>query len=150
MNDDFELVDTVYMNICKRVEKDVRQKISMEERNIVLIWDAIGLIGNGGFQWYLRGEMAWTDAPNAFIVVGVPEVADAFQAILSLYPNDTPLADDKQRMNVISKFQEKHSDQYDKLNKIVWSSKDRVVTKTAAYIRRHPELLKMTAEDCPP
>ena len=140
---DFDLTDYVYIAITKKIVRGDMSLLSLEEQTIGLVWDAMGIIGNGGFAYYLAGELSWTEAPAAFDAIGVPEVADAIRTILRLYADETPPTQDDERNAILAKFRARNPQEYDRLNNVVWAAKTRIVAKSGAYIRRHPKLLAL-------
>jgi len=75
---------------------DQLELLSEPCRTAIILATAIGIIGNGGFQYFF--EMDFPDNPeygiftDAFRRVGLSEIADRFAELVALFPFETPHA----------------------------------------------------------
>lgn len=134
-DDDFELVDSIYIILGERVKKGDMSALRPEERVVVLVWDAMGLISIDGIADYICTECSWEQAPDAFDTIGIPEVASAIRCAFAQFSGGVPSGDPDIRKFEAKKFKREKGELHDKLNRVVWSADEKIVLKTAEFIR---------------
>lgn len=139
--DDIKLVDDVVDIILSRVDFSIN-KLSEEERNIVAVATAQGVIDNGGMSFFF--EKDFDDFfPHAMFLkcydaIGAGDCARAIEDVCNLFPNKMPQADMDERFKFLDKLVHGHdadSDQFFKAERVILGNR-RVFELLADYIRR--------------
>jgi hypothetical protein len=72
--------------------------LSEDELNVVLSWQARGVLGNGGFEFHFEGSHPLADVAKRFRTLGFERAADACDHVRSaVFPGGEEPADDKAR-----------------------------------------------------
>ena len=74
---DFSFADDVCSDLGSRAQRDGIQSLSEQERAVLLVWWAQGIIGNGGFEYFYEGASNMIDVAEAFQELGFAEAAQA-------------------------------------------------------------------------
>ena len=99
---DFNVCEGVSSRIIDRYNNDVDVgKATQHESTVVLVWQSLGIIQNGGFRYLLecdfKGDPDFRKAARAFRTIGCQLSADAFDQVLALFPKEKPLPDMERR-----------------------------------------------------
>jgi hypothetical protein len=136
---DWELCDATFVKISDRYNNRVyASKYTPEERVVMLVWHASGLIGNGGFDYLFSGDFegdpGFRLTAEAFSTVGLTRSHEAFEEAFKLFPEGHMPEDAEQRMVVFKGIDEAVRES---LNQKVWldDSEKTIETKLAGYIR---------------
>lgn len=142
---DVDLVNAVYLKIDDRYadELDVR-KFTPEERAVVLVEHAAGIIDNGGFEYFLegtfKGDPHYRLTAEAFKTVGLTRSYEAFQKLLRIFPDGKVPRTFNKRMSYFNRFRPKVRGE---LSRMVWQDNwdgTRIV-QVAQFIRANAEKL---------
>ena len=125
---DFNLVDATFNAIARRDYATLTQ----HERDLLLIWHADGIIGNGGFRYFVEQRMPFQDVIEALRRVGIPEAVEVVGAALALFPSPLPVSDGDlaRELNALRV-------QLDELGRRFWEIDNLIVEKLAAFVRTH-------------
>ena len=108
MNKD-DLVQEVFDKYRHEAEKDINL-VPEPERTLMVIYNAHGIIGNGGFRYFFENNFEGIEDYNIFIKcylnLNLPNHAEAIEKILSLFPNNKP----HEKLEKRNKFLEKYFD----------------------------------------
>jgi len=136
--DDFELCSSVYESIISRSQKasPLATNFSEEERVVILVWYAMGVIDNGGFHYLfesaLPGDPYYYLTLEAYKQIGCDRAVEAFEQALRLFPNRKPSTDDHERIQQY----EKHAEHIrNRIDSRFWKEHDDIVKNLAKYIR---------------
>src|SRR5262245_5321203 len=96
--DDFELCNGMFTRIIEYHGDDIdASAISEQERVVLLVWYASGIIGNGGFRYLFEGELQgdphFALTAEAFRATGCKKAAEAVRKTLAMFPNSRPPTD---------------------------------------------------------
>lgn len=81
---------------CLDVLDKVQQLEQLDQpcRTVIIVYSALGLIENGGFQYFFGsnfpGDPPYDVFTQAFSSVGIPELAVRFSKLVSSFPFDDP------------------------------------------------------------
>jgi hypothetical protein len=79
-NDDaFDLVDSVFNKLADKVSQNGEQSLSEEERVVFHIWNALGIIENGSFQYFIENDLNAAAVAACFDELGIPLGAAIFR-----------------------------------------------------------------------
>lgn len=89
---DFDLCDGVFLKIGDRYDHMISaDAYTSEERTVMLVWHAGGIIDNGGFEYLFSGDFpgdpSYRLTAQAFETLGCERATTAFHEALSLFPN---------------------------------------------------------------
>lgn len=137
---DFEICNGAYLllsDACRRAQSEPAHEV---ERDVILTWDASGVIGNGGFAFLLETDFAERDPDFRLVVesldrIGATACRDAFHEFLGHFPNRKVPEDPIQRLE---QFQAKLSkEQRHDLSRRYWRGKPDYQTKLKDYILKN-------------
>jgi|SRR5579862_3596941 len=103
--DDFGLCNELFTRILKHHGEDFDvSKCNEHEQVVLLVWQACGVIDNGGFQYLLecnfKGDPFFAKTAAAFQTIKATKCAEAMAEALSVFPNSKPPADIKARLKI--------------------------------------------------
>lgn len=137
--DDKELCDAVFdrfADFCNVIDVE---ECSEEERVVTLVWQASGILENGGFEYLLAGEFngdeEFVQTAEAFRVIGARESHAAFRRALGVFGEEYP-RNAKQRGAI---FQAVPEAERKAMNEQFWNDAPNVPAGLAAYIRERRE-----------
>src|SRR5262249_23507411 len=103
--DDSKLCDRMFRLILKQYGNDIdAAELSEKECVVLLAYHAMGIIGNGGFNYLFEGNFpgdphfALTAA--AYQAIGCAAAAKAFRQALGLFPGGRPPEDINERLRI--------------------------------------------------
>jgi len=140
-NDDVELCDRLFL-LVHQERSDEKFNENEPDLCVFLVWGALGVLDNGGFQYLFEGDYKPTD-PNlcntrrAFEIVGLRKVVKAFDVAFSAFDRSTPPKNAKQRLKIWGAADKALRDRADK----AWFSNNRISHEVAAFIRRRKDEL---------
>ena len=142
--DDFELCDQLYMRMLKHYGDDVDvSKCKEKDQVVILVWQASGFIGDGGFQYLFEHD--FKDDPDfaktaaAFKTIKAAKCAEAVEEALKLFPDSKPPTDIEKRLEVYQSVSEAKREAIDL--KFFSESKE-MATILAKYIRENRDEFK--------
>lgn len=92
-NDDaFDLVDRAFGNLADKEARLGIHSLSDSEKVLLLLWDAAGVLGNGGFHYVFEKGMRLDDLASCYEQIGMTDAASitklASSEIEDIDPND--------------------------------------------------------------
>src|SRR5262245_23151020 len=119
---DWELCDATFCKISSLYDDKVHaSRYTPEERVVMLVWHAKGIIGNGGFYYLFSGRFdgdpGYRLTADAFKTVGLTRSHEAFEEAFRLFPNGDLPNDLDEREAMLKNIDE---DVLDSLNNKVW------------------------------
>lgn len=84
------------------IEADARgiQALTARQQIVVRTWSARGIIGNGGFRYFLEGETPLLPVVDGYRQLGFAEAADACERVMKAIA-EAPALDDKGRRTAV-------------------------------------------------
>jgi hypothetical protein len=136
---DFELCNEVFLRIAKYHGEDIdASAIGKAERVVFLVWNAFGVIGNGGFRHLFegtfKGDPYFALTAEAFQAIGCWNAAEAVQKALALFPQSRPQEDVQKRLR---HFLKRIKGEPTEMDRQFWSAKPKLMKRLADYIRSH-------------
>jgi hypothetical protein len=128
---DFDYVDGI---VCRAEERKTAAGVCAlrsEEKHAMAIWAAVGVIGNGGFQYFFENELSAEESAEAFDSIGMPKTADIFRTALSLFPGGRPQSDWAEALAFI----QSREDLFAKLSAQIWDADAEAKSRLASYLR---------------
>jgi len=101
--DDFNLCDRMFLLAKQERGIDVEFDERQADLCVLAVWNASGILDNGGFQYLFEHEWAPMDPHllnmrQVFEKLGLPEVVKGFNLAFSAFPNSTPPEEAKLRL----------------------------------------------------
>jgi Domain of unknown function (DUF4375) len=114
--------------------------LSDAERVVVLVMNALGIIGNGGFRYLLEGDLRQDPdlarTTEAFQLIGCEPAVEAFQETLAIFPDSRPPRDIDQRLHhYLTHVTLFPTDQDVRFCR----AQEQIETRLASYIRSHAD-----------
>ena len=142
---DFNLCDGVFVKIGDQYNhRIVADKYRDEERVVMLVWHAGGIIDQDGFEYLFGddfpGDPGYQLTAKAFEQIDCEQAAAAFRQALSAFPGSRPPADVAERMKIYNQVPEAERE---KINRKFWKAdreeagEHRLRHQLAKYIRAH-------------
>src|SRR3989304_1146344 len=143
--DDFDVCNVVFQCIGDRYDHMiVADKYSNEERVVMLVWHATGIIENGGFEYLFEGDFpgdpGFRLTAQAFEQINCEQAATAFREAMALFPNSQVPEDIKVRQKLYKSIPESVREKInEKFFHADWekAGEFRLRHKLAEYIRKH-------------
>jgi hypothetical protein len=108
------------------------------ERVVVFIWDAMGRISNGGFNYLFESVLEWDPdfslTAGAFGTVGCAAAVEAFRLAFSQFDGGTPPSDVDRRLD---EFRRGGPAVRSRANKLFWNAGEEIHRQLAGYVRLH-------------
>lgn len=138
---DFDLCNGVFQRIMDSYGNVIdASALPQEHRTVMLVWHAMGIIGNGGFNYlfegYFPGDPHFALTAKAFHAIDCELAAKAFQRALDLFPNSQPPADIERRLRM---YRRGTGETRHDIDSQFWNANHQIETCLAAYIRNHGE-----------
>lgn len=134
-SDDFNLIDTTFLKIAEKGERQGLGSLTEPEKIIDLIWRASGLIGNGGLQYFYEQEFDAKAVALAYERTGCDKCAEIIRLSLSLFPNSLPQEDWDARIQYI----ESHTELFDSLSTLFWKADAGTEKRLAEFVRANAD-----------
>jgi hypothetical protein len=140
---DGDLCDAQFIAIVDHYGGDLKvNELPVPHRTVLLVWHAMGIIDNGGFQYLFEGDFSgdpgFTLTADAFEEIGCVSAAEAVRGAIALFPNGKVVADIDERLRL---FQSTPESQRTNLTKKFWKASDvgmgEICLKLVTYIRSH-------------
>lgn len=139
----FDLCNEVFERIVAHYGDEIdASALPDEHRTVLLAWHAMGIIGNGGFNYLFEasfdGDPHFLLTAEAFRAIECREAAEAFQRALDLFPNSKPPADISRRLKI---YRRGTGELRHEIDSQFWNASDAIEKCLAAFIRAHEERL---------
>jgi hypothetical protein len=113
-------------------------KLSEEERNVLLAYNAKGFIDNGGFNYLFEsrvpGDPHYALTAAALEDIGSDAAALAFRRALGLFPGSKPPEDDEERLRL---YRSGDSTERSDIDRVFFTADDEIKQCMCEYIRSH-------------
>lgn len=139
--DNFKLCDGVVTRIIEYHGDNIDvSALRQEERVVFLVWQAAGIIGNGGFRYLFegnfKGDPDFALTAEAFQTIGCQKAAEAVQKTLAIFPHSRPPTDiDKRLRYYLKRITSWPTD----MDMQFFEAQDDLTNCLARYIRSHAE-----------
>lgn len=144
---DSDLCNEVFEKIGDRYEHVISaDEYTDEERVVMLVWHANGIVRNGGFEYlfdgYFPGDLDFQLTARAFEQIDCPQAAAMFRKALSLFPNGRIPSNINERWDAYTATDEAERE---RINETFWRTDDdeggewTLRHKLAEYIRKHKD-----------
>ena len=115
----YNVVDAIASRLMAMAEPPGSfQALAPNERTVVLVWNAVGLIGNVGLREFMEAGHDANEVANAFAAIGEGQIADAIRKSVAVLAEGPP-ADSR----------------IDDLERIIYSRDDEVETALFRFIK---------------
>jgi Domain of unknown function (DUF4375) len=118
-------------------------KLRPVECNLLLAYQAWGIIGNGGFNYLFegnfKGDPEFALTAEAYRAIGCAEAAEAFQEALDLFPGGRPPTDIEERLK---RYRKGRGDGRGKIDDRFFEADGAIERCLASYIRSHREVFE--------
>lgn len=138
---DFDLCNGVFLKIGDQYGHVIAaDEYSDEERVVMLVWHAKGIIDNGGFEYLFSGDFpgdpGYRLTAKVFESLESARAVTAFRKALAIFPSSELPADIDSRMEIYLRVSESKREA---INKTFWSAgwDGEIKQKLAQYIRDH-------------
>jgi hypothetical protein len=136
---DFDLCCAVVKQIVKVHGDDLDASvIPVEHRTVLLVWNATGIIGNGGFNYLFErsfgGDPFFALTKEAFDTIGCAPAATAFRKALEMFPGGRPPTDIGRRLTI---YRQGGAARRGHIDNMIWDASDQITECVANYIRAH-------------
>ncbi len=136
---DRDLCGRTFDGICQFHGEPLNlSNLRVEERNVVVVESARGLIGNGGFNYLFEGDFSADDyrwMAQAFETIGAASAAQAFRRALALFPGSQPPADREERLEL---YRKGDGAMRHEIDTSFWDADREITHCLAAHIRSRP------------
>ena len=142
---EFTFVDDIYRRLGDRAERDGLHSLSEQERSVLLVWWAQGIIANGGFEYFYEGACNMAEVADAFQELGFSEAADACRQSMALFPPGVLGEDPERCYEALTRLDAKYvKDFFLPLSRVVWATDDdnQLSAVAANYIRSHADAFR--------
>jgi hypothetical protein len=139
-SEDFDFANTVCSSLGSRAERDGTESLSGPERNVLLVWWAQGIIGNGGFEYFYEGACNMAEVAEAFQELGFSEASQACRQSLTLFPLEILGGDPERFYEWMTRFDEDYIKKFFlPLSRVIWATDDNDLLSytVAQYVRSH-------------
>lgn len=137
---DFNLVNDLFKEIALRCDSDDDYtRLSQPEQVVLLVWNASGIIDNGGFQYFYELTSNMTDVAWAYEELGYVEAAAACRQSMDLFPHSIPPQGHDKRNRLLERRQQVSEAMWEPLNKVLWGVTDQLPARLARYVRSNRE-----------
>ncbi len=137
--DDSKLIDRMFGWITDRHGNDFDASVlAPEERAVILPYHAMGIIGNGGFNYLFEGDFPgdpyFRRTAKAFQRIGCEAAYQAFCKALALFPDSRPPRDIGKRLRI---YRQGTGEKRHEIDVQFWNADDEITQKIAQYVRAH-------------
>ncbi len=144
---DSELWNMVWSRVITRYGDDIDvSSYSEEEKVVILVVQAWGIIGNGGFQYLFegtfKGDPYFVKTVAAFEAIQAHECADALRQELSIFPQSKPPRNIEQRLQL---YDERGGGQPPRSIRMRIGNKDPREYSIDRFYRQSPEIERLLA-----
>jgi hypothetical protein len=138
----FGVVDGLFCKLDDRVQTEGVTSLSAEERIVYFTWAALGVLGNGSFQYFFESQMDVQAAAQSFQGLGLPDAAECFHLAHSLLPDGFDSADWGRQLIMLKE----HEASLDALAQRVLADSKDAEARLADYISTRPRLARLANE----
>src|SRR5947207_15812470 len=130
---EFGFVNGFFRRIAEKKNKSGYESLTAEERVAFLIWDASGIIENGGLQYFYEQEFDAEAVATAYEKIGCQKCAELLRLSFSLFPAAVLQGSWTDRVA----FVERNSEMFDNLSNAFWEADAEMEKRLADYIKLH-------------
>jgi len=132
---DFEYVDKVFCFIAEKEQDNGVACLTCEEKVVLWIWHARGLIENGGIENVLIWEDASVELAEMFDEISLKDLSKVIKKLFSLFPELNPSLNSAKRDKIVSSKASEIKEQLDALTSEFYTSMNCIEIYLAKYIR---------------
>ena len=137
-SDGFELCDGTFCLISEVFGKLEVEKEVEPCRTIRLVFDSVGVIGNGGFHFLFErdygGDPGFIHAAAGFKTIGAHRAYAAFKKALALFPRNSPPKDIEERLEIYESYDKATTDG---IEQEFYSAGEEITRCLAKFIREN-------------
>ena len=128
---EFDFVNGLFLRIAEKKKKNGYDSLTAEERVVFLVWDASGIIENGGLQYFYEQEFDAEAVAAAYEKIGCQKCAELLKLSFSLFPPSVLQGSWSDRVA----FVERNSEMFDNLSNAFWEADEEMEKRLADYIK---------------
>lgn len=134
-NSNFEFLDKLFNRLVGKEERGGSDSLGPEERILMIVWHASGIIENGGFQYFYEQSLDTEAVAAAYKRIGCNRCAELLRLSASLFPDGNPQPNWDGRIDFI----ERNGDLFERLSEAFWEADQQMTDHLAEFVRKHPE-----------
>ena len=138
----FELVNRVCAKLDEKVEKSGMASLTPEERIVWFVWSALGILGNGSFQYFFENDLDPEATACCFQEIGLSNAAECFRLADSLLPAEYSKAEWKRQLEMLQQLEVS----LDTLARAVLSEEKQAEARLEQHILARPKLKSLITE----
>lgn len=138
-NNRFALVDGLFCKLDDKVQSMGVASLSAEERVVYFTWAALGVVGNGSFQYFFENKMDANATAQSFQEIGLTVTAECFRLAKSFLPEEYDSADWNRQLRLL----QEHEASFDALAQKVLADRKQTEARLADYISTQPNLARL-------
>jgi hypothetical protein len=141
-NSDFDSIDNLFCRLVEKKDEVGDRSLTEEERVVLLVWHASGVIENGGFQYFYEQKLDAEAVAVAYDKIGCQKCAELLRLSLSLFPAAILNSSWNERIE----FVEANSETFDSLCSAFWEADKGMQQRLMEYIKNHREKIGKGAD----
>ncbi len=130
-NSDFNSINELVLRITEKVRKLGIHSITEFENTVSLIWQASGIIENGGFQYFYEHELDAEVVAQAYERIGCVKCAEILRLSWSLFPDSLQTASLEERIE----YMRQNKDVFYDLSNLFWEADTQMEKRLAEYVK---------------
>lgn len=111
MNPEFFFAESVVARIGKKEEAVGRSELNDVENAIISVWDALGLVGNGGIQYWLLSDRAYPSIVSDLKKMELESLSAVMDRVFRLLPEIVDKSE-REKEKMIAKHEERLEEPY--------------------------------------
>lgn len=133
MSPEFLFVESVAVRISKKKDLEGEPSLNKTEKIIVDIWDAVGLIGNGGIQYWLLSSVSRKSIVEQLREIECEYLSEVMENVFSILPEIDSIESVSCKEEKIAK----HENRLAELTRM-WNDNSEILpSKLENYIKRN-------------
>ena len=134
---DWYLLNELALACEQQAEKEGKETLTAPQQALLTIWQASGVIGNGGFRYFFECGLDANITIQAYEKAECPQKAEAVRKALSFFPNSRPSENIKDRLEQLEQIEQSGKEEFEELSPIIWSQSFESDAHLALWVRRH-------------
>ncbi len=132
---DFNLINELVLRNTEKGRKLGFHSLTEFERLVNVIWQASGVIENGGFQYFYEQGLDAEAAAQAYERIGCIKCAEILRLSWSLFPDSLRAEGLEDRL----KYMNENKDLFYDLSNLFWDADTQMEKQLAEYVRANRE-----------
>lgn len=134
---DWYLLNELATACGRQADAEGIETLSEPEKALMLIWNASGVISNGGFRYFIECGLDAQATEWAYKTAGCPKKADAVRMALTFFPNGKPSTNFDVKMGQLEEIERTSQKELDALSSIICAKEYESDAHLGGYVRRN-------------